>query len=209
MAVKKIKKVISRGLQDILTQRLNADFTAYTGDPVKWQGDTSLTFTPSQTTTELASGNDPAWDALKGPVVGDVELKLYDIPLDAMPELLGVKYSAADGVCVGDSDDAETWLGLSADKLVKTDEGESRNKIILYKVCFDLPSIESKTTTKDDTAVAEITLKGKAYPVFYTKKDGEGSRTYCIVNSKTNKTKYDANAEAIVFPSEFTPDNGD
>lgn len=205
--VKNIKKIVSRGLHDILTQKLNDNFTGYSGDAVKWQGHSSFVFTPTQTKTELPSGDDPAWEVIKGAVVGDVELKLYGIPLDAMPELLGVKYSAVDGVCVGDNEDDEVWLGMAITKLVKSDGEESRNKTILYKVHFDLPEINDKTISKDDNAVAELTLKGQAYPVFYTKANGnDGRRTYCIVNSKLNKTKYDANAESIVFPAEFVPD---
>lgn len=201
------KKIISRGLQDILSQRLNSDFTAYEGNPVAWQGDTALVFTPAQTNTELPSGNDPAWDVIKGVVTGDVELTLYDFPIDLMPEILGVKYSAADGVCVGDSDDGQVWLGMTFDRLVRENGVESRNKVILQKVYFDLPSIDIKTISKDDNAVSELKLKGHAYPVFFHKADGGmGSRTYSIVNSIKNKTKYDANTDSIAFPEEFTPD---
>ena len=207
MAKKVVQKIVSRGLQDIMTQRLNADFSAYTGDPVEWQGDTSLVFTPSREVTVLPSGNNPAWDSIEGPTVGDVELKLYDIPLDKMQELLAVKYSAKDGVCVGDTDDAPVFLGLSSDRLVKSDGVQSRNKLIIYKVRFDLPEINSKTIEEADTAVANVTLKGKAYPVFYSKASGEaGSRTYSVVNSVLNAEKYTANKDVIVFPEEMTPD---
>lgn len=207
MAKKVVAKIVSRGLQNIMTQKLNADFSAYSGDPVEWQGETALTFTPSQEVTELPSGNNPVWDTINGPVTGEVKLTLYDIPLDVMPELLAVRYSAADGVCVGDTDDETVWLGISFDKLVKSGNAESRNKAILYKVRFELPAVELKTIEKSDTAVANVELTGHAYPVFFSKQDGSvGSRTYSIVNSVTNKAKYDANAEGIVFPVEFTPD---
>ena len=207
MPKKVVAKIVSRGLQNIITQRLNADFSAYTGDPVEWQGETALTFTPAQEVTELPSGNNPVWDTINGPVTGEVKLTLYDIPLDIMPELLAVKYSAADGVCVGDGSDETVWLGISFDKLVKKAGIESRNKAILYKVRFELPTVELKTIETGDTAVAKVELTGHAYPVFFSKVDGSvGSRTYCIVNSVTNKTKYDANAESIVFPAEFVPD---
>ena len=203
MPKKVVQKIISRGLQNILTQRLNAEFNGYDTDPVQWQGDTALVFTPTQTTTEMPSGNDPAWDVIKGPVLGDVELTLYDIPVENMEDLLAVKYSEADGVCVGDSDDGTVWLGLSSDRLIKSAAGESKNKLILYKVRFDLPAIDSKTISKDDNAIAELKLKGYAYPVFFEKADGStGRRTYAIVNSVKNKAKYDANTEKIVFPAE-------
>lgn len=208
MAKKIVAKIISRGLQDIMTQRLKSDFSAYEGDPVVWQGETALTFTPAQEVTELPSGNDPAWDAIPGLVTGDVKLTIYEIPLDVMSELLAVKYSEADGVCVGDSADGVVWLGLSFDRLIRKNGVDSRNKAILHKVRFDLPAINVKTIEKGDNAVANVELTGHAYPLFFKKKDGSmASRTYCIVNSMTNKTKYDANAESIVFPTEFTEDS--
>lgn len=49
MPKKVVQKIISRGLQNILTQRLNAEFNGYDTDPVQWQGDTALVFTPTQT----------------------------------------------------------------------------------------------------------------------------------------------------------------
>ncbi len=209
MPKKKMKKIISRGLQTILSQRLNGDFSAYEGDALSWQGDIDLKVTPSQTRTELPSGNDPAWDTLKGPVVADVEITLYEFPIDQMPEILGVKYSEASGLCVGDSDDEDVFLGLSFDQLITEDKKQSKNKMVLYKVCFDIPATEVKTIAKDDTAVKNVKLTGHAYPVFFSKQDGSlGSRTYCVMNSTKNKTLYEANKEAIAFPEEFKEDGG-
>ena len=125
-----------------------------------------------------------------------------------MPQLLGVRYSSADGVCVGDSEDSTPYMALSLNTKVKTsEERPSYNKLIAYKVRFDLPEVNLKTIAEGDNAVADVTLKGKAYPVFFTKTDGsEGSRTYCIVNSIKNAAKYKANEEGIVYPTEMTPD---
>ena len=51
------------------------------------------------------------------------------------------------------------------------------------------------------------TALNKAYPVFFNKTSGaQGTRTYCIVNSVSNATKYTANATQIVYPTEMTPD---
>ena len=98
-------------------------------------------------------------------------------------------------------------MGLSFNRLVKKNGAESYNKTILYKVRFDLPEVAPKTIEEGDNAVGDITLKGKAYPVFFNKTSGaQGSRRYCIVNSATNATKYTANASQIVYPSEMTPD---
>ena len=208
MPKKQVQKIVSRGLQTILSQRLKSDFSAYEGDALAWQGDTALTFTPSQTRTELPSGNDPAWDTLKGPVVGSVEITLYEFPIDLMPEILGMKYSEASGLCVGDSDDGDVFLGLSFDQLIKEGDKHSHNKTVLYKVCFDIPATEVKTIAKDDTAVKNVKLTGQVYPVFFAKADGaQGSRTYCVMNSVKNKTLYDKHAEAIVFPEEFKADD--
>ena len=67
--------------------------------------------------------------------------------------------------------------------------------------------IDTKTISKDDNAIGELKLKGYAYPVFYAKQSGQnGARTYCILNSTLNTTKYNANKDTIVFPTEFTPD---
>lgn len=207
MSTIKIPKIVSQGLQDIITTKLNSGFTGYESEAVKWTGETAIVFTPTRTTTELPSGNDPAWMVKQGLVVGDVELTLYDIAIDHMEKLFGVKYSAADGVVVGDTDDAVPFIGLSFDRLVTSESGESRNKFILYKVRFDLPVIDTKTISKDDNAIGELKLKGYAYPVFFAKNDGKnGARTYCILNSTLNTTKYTANKETIVFPTEFTPD---
>lgn len=207
MPLKKIQKMVSQGLQDVMTQRLNSGHTAYDGDPIKWTGETSFVFSPKRDSTILAAGNDPAWDEVNGPVLGDVELKLYSLPLEDMPSLLGVKYSAADGVCVGDEDDATPYVGLALNNKVKSNGESSFNKTIIYKVRFDLPEVNLKTIAEGDSAVADVTLKGKAYPVYFTKTSGaQGSRTYCVVNSVTNATKYKANEEAIVFPAEFTAD---
>ena len=203
----KIPKIVSQGLQDIITTKLNSGFTGYESEAVKWTGETAIVFTPTRTTTELPSGNDPAWMVKQGLVVGDVELTLYDIAINHMEKLFGVKYSAADGVVVGDTDDAVPFIGLSFDRLVTSESGESRNKFILYKVRFDLPVIDTKTISKDDNAIGELKLKGYAYPVFYAKQSGQnGARTYCILNSTLNATKYNANKDTIVFPTEFTPD---
>lgn len=203
----KIPKIVSQGLQDIITTKLNSGFTGYESEAVKWTGETAIVFTPTRTTTELPSGNDPAWMVKQGLVVGDVELTLYDIAINHMEKLFGVKYSAADGVVVGDTDDAVPFTGLSFDRLVTSESGESRNKFILYKVRFDLPVIDTKTISKDDNAIGELKLKGYAYPVFYAKQSGQnGARTYCILNSTLNTTKYNANKDTILFPTEFTPD---
>lgn len=206
--LRNIKKTISRGLQDVMTQRLNAGHTGYEGDAIKWTGETACVFTPKRDSTLLAAGNDPAWGEVDGPVTADVELKLYSLPLEEMPQLLGVKYSAADGVCVGDDGDGTPYIGLSLNTKVKTaSEKPSYNKLIAYKVRFDLPEVNLKTIAEGDNAVADVTLKGKAYPVFFTKSDGsEGSRTYCIVNSIKNAAKYKANESEIVYPTEMTPD---
>lgn len=205
--IKNIAKIVSRGLQDVLTQRLNSGHTGYGDTVAKWQGETSFVFTPKREVTPLASGNNPAWDTIEGPVLGDVELKLYSLPLDIMSELLAVQYSVADGVCVGDNDDETPYIGLSLNTLVKKDATQSTNKTILYKVRFDLPEINVKTIAEADNAVADVTLKGKAYPVFFTKTDGsQGSRTYCIANSQTNAAKFEANKDCIVFPTELTAD---
>lgn len=207
MSVKSIRKVISRGEQNLQTQRLNADCSAYEGDTYRWQGESAFVFTPAQTTTELPSGNDPAWDVIKGVVTGDVELTVYDIPIEDMCHLLGCKYTETDGFVAGDSDDGVAFLGLSIDKLIRSGSTDSINKVILYKVAFDLPAIDIKTISKDDNAVAEIKLKGKAYPVFFTKTNGSlGSRTYRLLNSTRNATAFTANANVIVFPTEITPD---
>ena len=203
----KIPKIVSQGLQDIITTKLHSGFTGYESEAVKWTGETAIVFTPTRTTTELPSGNDPAWMVKQGLVVGDVELTLYDIAINHMEKLFGVKYSAADGVVVGDTDDAVPFIGLSFDRLVTSESGESRNKFILYKVRFDLPVIDTKTISKDDNAIGDLKLKGYAYPVFYAKQSGQnGARTYCILNSTLNTTKYNANKDTIVFPTEFTPD---
>lgn len=75
MAKKVVAKIVSRGLQTIITQRLNADFTAYDGDPIEWQGETSLVFTPAREITELPSGNNPVWDTIEGPGYGRSEIE--------------------------------------------------------------------------------------------------------------------------------------
>lgn len=201
---KTIKKVISRGLQDIIVQKLNNDYTAYEADPASWQGETEMVFTPTRNTEMLASGNDPAWGVVKGPVVGTVKLTLYDIAVEDMERLLSVKYDASEGVCVGDTDDEDCFIGISFDQLITKGSEQSHNKCILYKVLFDLPEINAKTIAEGDNAISKLELSGKAYPVFFSKTNGEtGSRTYCIVNSVTNKAKYDANKDSIVFPTEF------
>ncbi len=204
MSVKTVSKIISKGMQDVITKKLNDDFSAYTGDIVKWTGDTAFTFTPTRTQTELASGNDPAWMSIQGLVTGDVELTLHDIPIENMEDLLGVKYSAADGLVVGDTDDPVPFVALSLNRIVEdADQVESYNKLILYKVRFDLPAIDIKTITSDDNAISELKLKGKAYPVFFQKQSGkQGARTYAIFNSTANAAKYTANAADIVFPSD-------
>lgn len=201
---KKITKIISRGLQDIIVQKLNGDCTAYAADSARWQGETEMVFTPSRNTELLPSGNDPAWGVVKGPVVGTVKLTLYDIAVEDMENLLSVKYDAEEGVCVGDTDDEDCFIGMSFDQLISKNGAQSNNKTILYKVLFDLPEINAKTIAEGDNAISKLELTGKAYPVFFSKKNGEtGSRTYCIVNSVTNKAKYDANKTSIVFPTEF------
>lgn len=206
MSVVTTTKYISRGMQDVITKKLNSGFTAYTGDIVKWTGDTAFTFTPTRTSTELASGNDPLWMNIQGLVTGDVELTFHDIAISDMEHLLGVKYSAADGLLVGDSDDPVVFIGLSLNRIVRDASGnESYNKVILYKVCFDLPAIDIKTISNEDNAISELKLTGKAYPVFFTKTNGtQGARTYAILNSTLNATKYTANAADIVFPAEMS-----
>lgn len=210
MAAKKLQKIISQGLQDVLTQRLNDTQTAYDGEALKWTGETEFSFTPTQDKTVLAAGNDPAWGVIKGLVMGDFELKLYEMPLEEMNQLFSVKYSVVDGVCVGDDDCETPIIGLSLNNKVKSEASgkTSYNKTILYKAVCDLPAVSLKTIAEGDTAVVNVSVKGKAYPVFFPRADGsQEARTYCIVNSINNAEKYKANEDEIVFPTEFTADN--
>lgn len=207
MANKQIPKVVSRGEHKLVTQRLKDDFTGYTGEVHEWQGETEIVITPSQTVTELPSGDDPAWWVIAGAVTAEVEITMYDVPIDYASQLFPMKYSAADGLWVGDNDATIPWNGLTLDRTVESASGASVNKVVVQKVRFDLPAIGAKTIAKDDNALAELKLKGYAYPVFYSKADGStGSKTYGILNSVKNKAKFDAYSDGIVFPSEFTPD---
>jgi hypothetical protein len=201
--VTQIKKITRRGLHNVLTQKLNSDFSGYTDDAAKWTGDTEIEFTPSRQVDNLASGDDPAWDVIKGPVTGTIKIKFHDIAIDCMEHLLSVTYDAVNGICVGDNEDADCFIGISFDETIKYNGTVSNNKTILYKVLFDLPTITSKTVAEGDNALSEVELNGKAYPVFFNKANGTtGRRTYSIVNSKLNANKYEANKDCIVFPSD-------
>jgi hypothetical protein len=203
--LKQIKKITRRGLHNVLTQKLKDDFSGYSEDIAAWTGDTEIEIVPTRQVDNLASGDDPAWAVIKGPVTATVKIKFYDIAIDCMEQLLSVKYDAVNGVCVGDVDDTDCFVGISFDESIVYDGATSNNKTILYKVLFDLPTIKSKTVAEGDNALAEVELNGKAYPVFFNKANGTiGRRTYSIVNSKLNADKYKANAECIVFPSEAT-----
>lgn len=199
------KKIVAQGMCNVLTVKLAESGTAYASDPVKWQGTTQLVFTPTRTVTDLASGNDPSYLTVQGLVTGTVELTLFDISVDDLAKLVCAKYSATDGLMVGDFDDPITYVGLSVDKLVRTKEASaetvSYTKTILYKVRFDLPALDIRTISEEDNSISEIKLTGKAFPVFFAKTNGEGARTYTIVNSVTNSTKYNANKDTIIYPT--------
>ncbi|MBR2200758.1 MAG: hypothetical protein IJ894_08455 [Bacteroidales bacterium] len=120
-----------------------------------------------------------------------------------------MKYSAADGMVVGDEDEPDVLIGMAFDQSVKHEStgAASVNKTILYKVELDLPTISGKTKGEGDNAVANIEISGKAWPAYYTKTGGStGRRTYCTVNSTLNPDKFAANNNTIVWPSDFTAD---
>lgn len=198
-----LAKVFSRGLHDVLIQSLNSDFTGYESDSTAWQGETNIEVDLTRKTELLPSGDDPAWGVVKGPVLGTVKLTMYDIAVDDMEKLFSVKYDAAEGVCIGDTDDEDRFVGLSFDKRISVNGAESHNKTILYKVLFELPKITAETVSSDSNAISKLETTGSIYPVFYTKTNGEtGARSVCIVNSTKNVAKYAANKDCIVFPSE-------
>lgn len=204
-----LDKTIYHGFGKLITRKINAGQTNYDGLPVIWTGEIDLEFSPKQEVTYLASGDDPQWGRIEGAVTGDVKLTIYGVPINHLPQLLGVKYSAADGIVVGEDDTPSVNVGLAFDNSVKNEStgAVSTNKTILYKVNFTLPNTVIKTKGEGDNAVATIELNGKVWPVFYTKTGGSiGRRTYCKVNSTLNATKFAANADTIVWPSDFTPD---
>ncbi len=196
------KKVVTQGLAKVATQRLNDTHSGYESEVTEWEGHHSLVITPSQSKMLLPSGDDPAWGEVRGPVVCDLELKIYAIPVELMSKLLGVEYSDEDGVSMS-SDASSLYVGLAVTVKETRDGAKTQNKTIAYKTCWDLPEISNKTVSEDDTAVADLTIKGKAYPVFYTKADGsQGNKTLSIFNSVKQKAKWEANATSIQFPSE-------
>lgn len=205
-----LPKLIYHGFGQLITRKINAGQTGYDGLPVIWEGNIDFEFTPSQEKTSLPAGDDPNWGTIDGPVLGNVKLTVYSIPVDVAPQLLAVKYSAADGLIVGDDDAPTVNVGLSVENSVKNEStgAVSKNKTIIYKVNFDLPTKSIKTKQEGDNAVATIELNGKAYPAFFTKTNGSiGRRTYCSINSNLNSVKYAANADTIVWPTDFTADS--
>ncbi len=204
MSLAQGKKIISQGLQKIITQKLNADHNGYTGDAQEWEGVTELTITPTVASTVLPAGNDPQWMKINGNVTADVSLKLYDIPLEKMKDLLSVKYDAENGVSFEGGADA-VFLGLKVDRPVTASDGSSTNRIVLYKVTFDLPEISMKTIEEEDTAVSDVTLSGKASPVFYSKSNGTvGNITMRMMNSVSHPDAFASFENGIVYPTDDT-----
>lgn len=204
-----LEKIIIHGYCQLVTRKINAGQTGYDGLPVIWTGQIDVEFTPTQEKTALPSGDDPRWGSIKGPVLGSVKGTFYGLPLNYLPQILGVKYSAADGMVVGDEDEPDVLIGMAFDQSVKHEStgAASVNKTILYKVELDLPTISGKTKGEGDNAVANIEISGKAWPAYYTKTGGStGRRTYCTVNSTLNPDKFAANNNTIVWPSDFTAD---
>lgn len=198
------KKIISRGLASISTQKLNAGQTGYSATRTEWSGHHEIVITPSQDKTLLPSGNDPAWAEIKGAVLCDIDLKIYALPVDKMSELLNVDYSDEDGVAFT-SNTAGQFVGMDIVTDIQTEDAKSQRKIILYKVSFDLPEISLKTVAEGEPAVGDVTLKGKAYPVFYAKSGGtQGNVTLSIFDSVKQATKWEANKSTIVFPGTAT-----
>ena len=184
------KKIITRGLATIATQKLNDEQKGYSTTRNTWDGQHECTITPNQDKTLLPSGNDPAWAEIRGPVICDVELKIYAIPIEKMQELLSVEYSEADGVSFS-SDADSIFVGMDIIVDAQSTAGRSKRKTTLYKVSFE-----------GDVAVADLTLKGKAYPVFYTKADGkQGDKTLTIIDSTKQSTAWAARENTIIFPT--------
>lgn len=197
------KKVVSQGLAEIVTQQLNETHSGYESEVVKWEGHHALTVTPSQQKMLLASGDDPAWGEVKGAVICDLELKIYAIPVEMMSKLLSVEYSEEEGVSMS-SDAPNINVGLMATIKETRDGVKTRNKTILYKTSWDLPETSNETISEDNVAVADLTIKGKAYPVFYSKADGsQGNKTVSIFNSVKQRAKWEANETSIQFPSDI------
>ena len=201
---KNVDHVVSRGEHNLRTQKLKADGTGYEDTMTCWQGDTAVDVAFAQTSEELPSGDNPAWDIEKGPVTADVTLTLYDIPLENYGDILSVAYSETDGVRIGEADTPTNFVGLSIDHTVKVNGVTSTNRLILYKVAFDLPEIKHETITKDSNSNMTVELKGKGYPVFYSKESGEQGRlTASKLNSVKHAAKYKAFDAGIVFPTEL------
>lgn len=198
------KKIITRGLATIATQKLNDEQKGYSTTRNTWDGQHECTITPNQDKTLLPSGNDPAWAEIRGPVICDVELKIYAIPIEKMQELLSVEYSETDGVSFS-SDADSVFVGMDIIVDAQSTAGRSKRKTTLYKVSFDLPEISAKSVAEGDVAVADLTLKGKAYPVFYTKADGkQGDKTLTIIDSTKQSTAWTARENTIIFPTAAT-----
>lgn len=198
------KPILCRGLVSIATQKLNAGQTGYDSTRIEWSGHHEIVITPSQDKTALASGNDPAWAEVRGALLCDIDLKIYALPIDKMAELLNVDYSDDDGV-VFTGDTTSRFVGMDVVTDAQTGDTKSQRKVILYKVSFDLPEISLKTVAEGETAVCDVTLKGKAYPVFYTKADGsQGNMTYTIIDSVAHAKKWEASKSTIVFPRTAT-----
>ncbi len=204
-----LEKQIIHGYADLTTRKVNAGQTGYEGLPMRWTGQIDIEFTPSQEKTPLASGDDPRWGEILGPVLGTVKGTFYDVPLQYAEQMLSVKYSSTDGLVVGEDDTPDVCIGMVFDTSVKheTTGAVSTNKLILYKVSLDLPKTVFKTKGEGDNAVATIELNGKVWPAFYTKTNGTtGRRTYAKVNSVLNPTKFAAYAGTLEWPTDFTPD---
>jgi|GEM_PF-2016407 len=193
------KRFYEKGNYDLFIQPLNTDGSAsYTGTVTKKSGMMSISLTFSQTTTNIAADDDPAYASFSSALTASGTLTLVGISKTEYEQFFGV-YIDANGATVFDGSESP-FLGLSfKDTITATDKTQVVNKITLNKVKLTLPPWETASQAEDNATIRNVAIPINAYPLRYPKANGEAaSVTMSIINNTDHATIW-AKAKDIIY----------
>lgn len=178
-----MNKMIYVGLAKVKTKPLTLGANPAYGTQVTWEGHVRVKVAPKQVKTKLASGDDPDWMTLKGVVTGDVEIELHAISPTDLSSLLQCE-AEQDGVTFGGGGGAK-YVGIEIETTSVGETSSATHRLLIYKAEFDIPEFEHETVSEDNNSAANIVVKGKMSPIFYTQSGAKKALTLRVVNEES------------------------
>lgn len=195
--------VVSEGLVDLITDKLNANETGYEGTPKYWNTTVNISLTPQQTKTDHPANNNPAaytsWSSLL--YAGTIEF--LGMSNDDFENIFATVKIGKGGIGFGSMRHRPFPVGM-AFKDVKSGENGLLGMLQFFKVIFENPPVSRVTTSREGTDLNRITCTVTCYPVTYALQDGSfDTVTYAAFDNKRNADVWDEIKDSIVFPTEY------